>query len=299
MRRREQGHAMTVDRPPPFPVDAPEATAFVDVDELAPADHVMEPERTSTNTRFGMPAARDDIAAVPGQEARQRAADARRREPAPAPRRPTLFGDALAGAKAGPRTVRPGVLDPVRPRTDSSKPDISVQGGESSDVISTFSADGSGPPAPARVRPRLERRPPRPAGSPNFAKTSPPPAIHPASTPVLATLPLDHEQLLAMISDQRRRLGILFAWARGLEIGAGILGTMSLAVLVTALVGSLLSQGPALLPGAAALIGAATGAGLSLTMLVAAVALRQLGHLSAQQAALLEALCTARQHYTR
>ena len=96
----------------------------------------------------------------------------------------------------------------------------------------------------------------------------------------------------ALIADQRRRLHVLFAWARGLEVAAGVLGTISLAVLVTSVVGALLATGPALLPGAAAFVAAAAGAGLALVQVVAAVALRQLAHLSAQQTALIEALCT-------
>ncbi|MEY3011864.1 MAG: hypothetical protein RIT45_599 [Pseudomonadota bacterium] len=291
--------------PPPFPEteDDQDATSFVSLEELAPADHLVEPERTSTNTRFGMPAARDDSSTGPASQRRQRELDAQRREPAPAQRRPTLFGSELAAGTAGPKTVRPGVLAPVRPRTDSHKPDVGAHALESSDVISTFSADASQPAVPQpvapRSRPRLERRPPRPAGAPQAARPAPPPPTMHALGSTLTTLPLDHEQLMAMIGNQRRRMRILFAWARALEVGAGVLGTLSLAVLVTAVVGSLLATTPALLPGAAALIGAASGVGIALMMVVGAVALRQLTHLSAQHAALLEALCTTRGPHQR
>jgi hypothetical protein len=284
--------------PPPYPSEEEvESTSFVDLGALPPT-HDGDSPKAATNTRFTVPALRDDLVTDPRMAERREAAALQRKAPAPMERRPTLTSG--AGDTRAPRTVRPGVLEPVRGRADSSHRDFSHESAESSDVISSFSAGlppslMAQPPAmpPAEGRPRLERRPPRPAGvAPGGARPAP---IAPAATqfiPPQSSLPLEAEHVSALIADQRRRLHVLFAWARGLEVAAGVLGTISLAVLVTSVVGALLATGPALLPGAAAFVAAAAGAGLALVQVVAAVALRQLAHLSAQQTALIEALCT-------
>ncbi len=278
-------------------------------------------EGTSTNTRFAMPAMADPGTLLgPSGSARAQESDAARRSPAPAGRRPTLFGlEGDGAAPTHPRTLRPGVMDPVRPRSDSDHRDVGA-GHENSDVIQTFhSGDDAGPqpisaPTSERLRGRLERKPPRPANAlaarPALAAAQPPPplmalaggaAARPAATshPALAvsgqavhaTLPLSEERLTAMIGDQRRRLHALDTWARVLEVGAGVLGSVSLAIAVVTLVATLIATTPSLLIGAAALIGAAVGLGLSLLLVVFAMLLRQLAHMAAQQAALLEALC--------
>ncbi len=308
------------DLPPELP--GLPARGDAEVEDLGSYDEDDEPlEGTATNTRFAMPAMGEPGTLLgPAGSARARELDAARRSPAPAGRRPTLFGlEGDGGALANPKTVRPGVMDPVRPRSDSDHRDVGA-GREGSDVIQTFhSGDGAEPqpmvaPPSERLRGRLERKPPRPvagaAARPALAAAQPPPPLMtaaasslsrpaPASHPALAanvaatpsTLPLDEDRLAALIADQRRQLHMLDAWARALEVGAGVLGSVSLAIAVVALVATLLATTPSLLAGAAALVGAAVGLGLSLLLVVFAVLLRQLAHMAAQQAALLEALC--------
>jgi len=104
-------------------------------------------------------------------------------------------------------------------------------------------------------------------------------------------LPLNQEHLGLLIADQRRRLHVLYGYARALEIAAGILGTLSLAVLIASMVSMLVGSGATVVSSASALAGGATGLSLTLIMVVGAVAIRQLAHASAQIAALIESLC--------
>ncbi len=109
-------------------------------------------------------------------------------------------------------------------------------------------------------------------------------------------LPLSQEHVGLLVADQRRRLHVLYSYARVLEIAAGILGTLSLAVLIASMVSVLVGSGATVVASASALAGSATGLALTLIMVVGAVTLRQLAHTSAQLAALIEALCHPPSH---
>ncbi len=297
---------MTQDIPPPFPPAGDEdATHFVSAMESPPPfpDGPVPPEdSTHTHEQLAMPAAVESGTDVgPAGRQRRRTADARIREPAPARRRPSLLPNADAGRQVrGPDTVRPGVINPVKPRQGGGR-GFGEASRESSDVISSFQhPSGEAPAVPqpiktegrARLRPRRPKRPP-PSVQPSRQRSAPPrqtynPPQRPAPPPML---PLNQEQLGMLIADQRRRLHVLYGFARGLEIAAGVLGTLSLAVLIASVVSILVGGGATVLSSASALAGSATGLALTLIMVVAAAAMRQLAHVSAQLAALIEALC--------
>ena len=276
--------------------------AVLNVDDLALPDEPLA-HGSATNTRFAIPTMGDvgtDVGPTGAQRAR--ASDEARRVPVPVERRPTMMG-LESSLPPAPRTVRPGVMEPVRARNDAPQRDVG-ESREGSDVISSFQSGAEpapiagptgGPPTllQDRARSRLERRPPRTAGMAPQVAPPLPSSARPVAAAVAGArvLPLDAERLSAMIADQRRRLHVLDTWARVMEVAAGILGSLSLAVAVVAVVASLLAAGPSLLLGASALIGAMVGIGLSIGLIVGAVMLRQLAHVSAQQAALLEALC--------
>ena len=69
-----------------------------------------------------------------------------------------------------------------------------------------------------------------------MAAPPPPPAARVVAGSGARLLPLDAERLGAMIADQRRRLHVLDTWARVMEVAAGVLGSLSLAVAVVAVV---------------------------------------------------------------
>ena len=73
------------------------------------------------------------------------------------------------------------------------------------------------------------------------------------------------------ISDQRRRLQVLDAFARALELCGGVLGTLALAVLIAALVSIMVGSDVSVLNASAALVGAAAALGTTLLMVVSAV----------------------------
>lgn len=329
---------MTHDIPPPFPPAGEDATHFVPSMGAPPPipsgrapppplpqhppqrrqRHAAPPprphlpeqhqENPHTNTRFAVPIqgeAQTDMG--PAGRERRHAADARIRQPAPVASRPALLPNAEAARQVrGPQTIRPNVINPVRPKNDTGR-GFGDNSRESSDVISSFEqAMGHNQAAPrpmvadGRMRPRRSNRKPsaaqparplasRAAGS----RQAPPrqtynPRPRPAPPPML---PLNQEHLGLLIADQRRRLHVLYGYARGLEIAAGILGTLSLAVLIASMVSMLVGSGATVVTSASALAGGATGLSLTLIMVVGAVAIRQLAHASAQIAALIESLC--------
>lgn len=322
---------MKQERPPPFPPADGEATQFVSAMEPPPPPPPMprEPvmprqETQHTNTRFAVPIANEGNTDMgPAGRQRRQTADARIRQPAPAARRPTLLPN-LASAQQvrGPKTIRPGVDNPIAV-SDTGGHGFGENSRESSDIISSFQPGAGGgdaqapAPHPLKARPRPRRpsrqanvaRPGRqpsgrqgraPQGSGRQGATraapgrKPPPrqTYNPPPRPSPPpALPLNQEHLGLLIADQRRRLHVLFGYARGLEIAAGVLGTLSLAVLIASLVSILLGSGSTVVASASALAGSATGLALTLLMVVGAVGLRQLAHSSAQIAALIEALC--------
>jgi hypothetical protein len=244
--------------------------------------------------------------------------------PVPHGQRPTLMPSGfdippkLPGAQRAPD---PGLVRPVKPPADSSKPDVG-QPRESSDVIAMFPADGSRPqpmqpcvpdrppsaaaaPQPGRL---IRRGPPShvPGGhapspapawrqpAPSSQPSHPQPAPHPSQPAVQAAaplfLPLPLDRLYALVAEHRARLALLDLWARGLEIGAGLLGTVSLAVLIASLVSVLVGNGMAVVVSATAIVAACAGLALTAVMVALATALRHVAHIGAQVAALLDAL---------
>lgn len=271
-------------RPPPMPLD--------------PLD------RPHTSEHFAMETV-DESNEMPSFEA----SAVRRRQPAPQRKRPTLLPKNLPsiGTGAGRERKSSGVMRPVHGRQDDSRPGLGTSGHESSDVVSTFeSGELNARPEPLRpdvpsnrrallrqsggARRPPARRPapaqPQPAQHPHGSRAAPP-----QRPPVL---PIPAESLAMLIADQRRRLHLLDGFARGLEIGAGVLGTLALAVLIASLVSILVGTDVSVLTAAGALVGAATSLALTLVMVVAAIGLRQIAHMSAQLAALLEALSNRR-----
>lgn len=229
----------------------------------------------------------------------------RLRQPAPRRKRPTL---GVISPRPQPRSSNDSVMQPIRARGDASRPGLSSQKQESSDVMSTFdSSDMDSRPEPMTaahqpipsgrnklVRKSAQaRRPPAPR-RPAPRPPRPPAAAVQTNSSAANVLPLSPESLSMLIADQRRRLHVLDAFARGLEISAGVLGTLSLAVLIAALVSIIVGTDVSVLNASSALVSAAASLGLTLLMVVGSISLRQLAHVSAQLAALLEALANRR-----
>ncbi|GEM_PF-3060370 len=292
-----------------------EATAFVgavaeDMPQLPDAGDVpplpgepppmpMDPmDRPHTRESFAIQTIDEDDEVEP---TRMRKTESRHR-PAPRRKRPTLLPKNMPRPGTNNARRNQSVMQPVRSRQDVSRPDIGSTDRESSDVVHTFNPADRSSPKPMNTdeglrKPRGDLR--RKPGVKSRRKTNSPkrraPAARavappPAARPAPSHLPLSAEQLGMLIADQRRRLHLLDAFARGLEICAGVLGTLSLAVLIAALVSILVGSDVSVLNASSALIGAVGAMALTLMMVVAALAMRQLAHLSAQVAALLEAL---------
>ncbi len=266
------------DRPPPMPADPLDRphtrehlalSAMGEIDQSTPAPHT---------------------------------ANKRIRQPAPRRKRPTLLPPNSA-MPPPPSRRNSNVMQPVRPRQDLARPNLGGSLRESSDVVQTFDSGAAearprpiqaktGPKRPSRLELRRKavaaRRQPQPR-----RQLRPAPQMAPAQA-AYATLPISAEALAMLIADQRRRLHVLDGFARGLEIGAGVLGTLSLAVLIAALVSIMVGQDVSVLNASTALVGSGAALGLTLLMVVASVALRQLAHISAQIAALLESLTDRR-----
>lgn len=286
--------------------DLPEATDVPDVGAGPPPMPLDPLERPHTREHFAMSTigGHDE---VPGRPA---IPNDRLREPAPRRKRPTLMPKNMPTnmPRSAARKTNNSVLQPIRARRDNGRPDLARADGddrrESSDVVQTFDSnelDARPEPlttANPAMRPRRRelsrntaaprrnpqpRRPQRPATAPA--------SVQPSSANLL---PLSAEALAMLITDQRRRLHILDGFARGLEIGAGVLGTLSLAVLIAAMVSILVGNDVSVLNASSALVSSGAALGLTLLMVVSSVALRQLAHVSAQIAALLEALAGRR-----
>lgn len=258
-----------------------------------PADPL---ERPHTREHFAI----SPVADIDDHTARPAITNERLRQPAPRRKRPTMMPQDMPRAPKARRSQ--SVMQPVRGRQDLSRPDIGMSSMESSDVVKTFeSGEQQATPRPlsgalnrpARKhlvrkpavtrRPTAGRRPQRPAPA------APAPRSH-----VPDVLPLNAEALAQLISEQRRHLKMLDTFARGLEVGAGVLGTLSLAVLIAALVSILVGTDVSVLNASSALVSSVSALAITLVMVVTAGALRQMAHMSAQLAALLDALSKRR-----
>ncbi len=229
-----------------------------------------------------------------------------RRLPVDQQRRPTLMPsgfDAPPKLPSAPRTADPALVRPARQAPDSALPSVG-QPRESSDVIQMFPAEASRPqPMYERPRGAPPTQPPASAGklvrhAPGVRAQVPasPAAVAPPQAPVRPSalgpqvLPLSADRVAVLIADHRSRLQNLDLFARGLEIGAGLFGTVSLAVLIASLVSILLGNGQSVLAAGTAVVVSVGGLAITALMGAAAAGLRQIAHNTAQLAALLEAL---------
>ncbi len=245
-----------------------------------------------------------DIAALPDEpelpealRARQQA-DLLRRVPAPRDRRPTLLPPGMEQPPklpSAPRHADPGLVHPVR----SGDPQRPPRARETSDVIRMFSPGDAPSPRGAPQPPppsagKLVRRGPPPAQISQQQTILPQQAAAPAwraGQPVVPSVfPLQSDRMVALITEHRARLATLDLMARGLEIGAGLFGTISFAVLIAVLGSVLVGAGGSVLVTAGAIVGAVCGLGITGLMVATAAGLRQLAHTGAQVAALLESL---------
>ncbi len=256
-----------------------------------------------TNTQFAvsaMPEGGHTDVNKAGLAARQIAHE-RLQRPVATRQRPTLLPDGFDLPPKLPtatRDARPELLQPVRRALDPSKRNFGSTRRETSDVISVVDTGDVGQPAPRPMQARAgaPRPPTRPAikrntvpPRPDPAQRSAPPRPAPASF-----LPLPADHLHVRIIEQRQRLRLLDTFARALEVAAGVLGTLSLSVLIATLVSVIAGRDVSVLAAASALVGSATGLALTFLMVVTSASIRQLKHVSAQLAALLDSLSTPR-----
>jgi hypothetical protein len=96
------------------------------------------------------------------------------------------------------------------------------------------------------------------------------------------------EQLVALVADHRARLVALDVAARGLEIGATVLGALGLALVIAALVSLVAGSGDTVVAGAGAVLAGGAAFGLCGLMVATAIGLRHLASVSAQVSAMLE-----------
>jgi len=292
---------------PGLPDDIPGLPAEPEFAPAQPPPMPADPlERPHTREHHAMATVDDDDAPAPTQRP-----DPRMRQPAPRRKRPTLLPKNLPPAPTARRSS--SVMRPVRAREGTSRPGLASTSQESSDVVKTFES-GELDARPEPIRPdNMRGDNPRETAAPRRAlirktgdgrrpqarrqpagRPQPKPARPPASRTAPSYLPLSAEALSMMIGEQRRRLHILDGFARGLEIAAGVLGTLSLAVLIASLVSILVGTDVSVLNASSALVGSGAAMAITLLMVVAAIALRQMAHVSAQLAALLEALSQRR-----
>lgn len=267
----------------------------------------------TTGAKVGVPALEEPVD-TPGSPSR---AEQLRRLPPRGPR-PTLMPegyDMPPKLPTSPKVADPGLVRPVRAAVDSPKPTVGQQR-ESSDVIQVFQSN-TGQPVPAR--PMADRSSPGPRtvpppqGQNRLIRKAPPPqpvappapqpaqhaSYHPGRTsaplapqPVPAVLPLVPERMVGLIAEHRSRLQTLDFYARALEVGAGLFGTISLSLLIAVLVSVLVGGGVGLVVAATALLAGFGGLAVTGVMLAMATSMRHLASTSAQLAALLEALST-------
>ncbi len=93
-----------------------------------------------------------------------------------------------------------------------------------------------------------------------------------------------------LIAEHRNRLQTLDFMARGLEIGAGVLGMLAIIALATTFAAVVSGHSPGVLVTTTACIACATGLATSGLLVALSVGLRHQAHTGAQVAALLEAL---------
>lgn len=228
--------------------------------------------------------AEEDLPENTGERARRTQNNLERRRPVDSRARPSLLPAGAEPTMSPSRQANPGVLQPMR-----STQDIAVHR-EGSDVIQVFSAGGAPPPArPVPARSNLVRKGPAAQPQPpQGANQAPQPTARPAAAPQM--LPLALDRVAVLTNEHRARLRALDGYARVLELGAGVLGTIALALLVASLISILLGNGQSLVVGGTAVLAGFTGVGAAVLMGAGAAGLRQIAHLSAQLTALIESL---------
>ncbi len=231
-----------------------------------------------------------------------------RRQPVDARKRPTLLPAGMEGPPKLPGSrpaADPALMRPMRP-LETNRPVI-AQARESSDVIQMFPAGSSAPAPMAQQQRTVAAQPQQPIAQPGGQQgrlvrrpppqvpghaTIPPQPPRPTSSQLQtqSVLPLSHDRLVVLTAEHRTRLRALDHYARALEIGAGLFGTVALAVLIASLVSLMLGHGQSVVVAGTAIVSAFAGIALTGLMIAAAAGLRQVAHQAAQVGALLEAL---------
>ncbi len=154
----------------------------------------------------------------------------------------------------------------------------------------SFGQTSTSPPPQSQAG-RLVRRPPQQSqpAVPQMPAAQPP---QPPYRPPPSLLPLPTDRVVGLIAEHRARLVTLDMFARVLEVGAGLLVTLSLTVLVTTLVKALIGDTGGALSASVAFVCSGLGLAGTVGLVAGAATLRHLAHTSAQISALLEALST-------
>lgn len=292
-------------------LDEPEVLDPQDLDlPDAPPDDRMSPVPSGTGAKVTLRAIDESFPVRESTHERtlRQQHNLERRQPVDPRHRPTLMPAGMEGPPLLPgsrREADPALVRPVRPA--ESPRQGPAQPREISDVIQMFPAGSGGaasvpqpmqkqrtvPPPPQQPQPgRLVRRSPPQPGH----QTVPPPHHAPQPTgrpqpPALpAVLPLHPDRLAASIAEHRARQRTLDLYARALEIGAGLFGTVSAVVLIATLASILLGNGQSLVLACTAIVSGVGGLAVTGLMVALAFGLRQMALQGAQLTALLEAL---------
>jgi len=297
------------DLPPPMPTHADDDATQVarrparDVSETLHDDGEDVPGLSGTGAKVNLRAIEESTSApsLPNRSITQ--SNMERRIPVAARNRPTLMPagyDEPPKLPTAPRMPNPSLVRPVRPAPELSRVPVGKLPRESSDVIQMFASAGSSPsvPSPLQAR-RATVPPPPPPSSGKLLRRAPHPApsAHPqglAGPAAPSVLPLQPDRMAWLIAEHRGRLHSLDQMARGLEIGAGVLGMLAIIALATTFAAMVSGHSPGVLATATACIGCATGFGASGLLVALSVGLRHQAHTGAQVAALLEALSAQR-----
>jgi len=196
------------------------------------------------------------------------------------------------GASPSPMQGRNPTVPPPRHPTLSPRDAVPPQnpGGLVRNSPQNF-GQTSTPPPPQPQAGRLVRRPPQPSQSAVPQMPAAPPPQPPYRQPP-SLLPLPTDRVVGLIAEHRARLVTLDMFARVLEVGAGLLVTLSLTVLVTTLVKALIGDTGGALWASVAFLCSGLGLAGTVGLVAGAATLRHLAHTSAQISALLEALST-------
>lgn len=255
------------------------------------------PGVTGTGAKVNLRAIEESgsVPSLPGSQAVAQA-NLQRRIPVAARNRPTLMPAGYEEPPKLPHASRvpdPSLVRPVRPAPELSRVPVGKLERDSSDVIQMFASAGSSPAVPSPIQARRPTVPPPPANSGKLlrrAVPAPAPAPAPARPQPPSVLPLQPERMALLIAEHRNRLQTLDFMARGLEIGAGVLGMLAIIALATTFAAVVSGHSPGVLVTTTACIACATGLATSGLLVALSVGLRHQAHTGAQVAALLEAL---------